>query len=118
MTSEVLDPQDWGWLKEVFVSEFGTDEMPDPRRTEIRVLWGDDGEIAAFYLTEVVKHAGPFWVREQDRGKGLARQMAEEALALAEGQEGYIAATVPAVEHLAESLGLVRVRGSLWCKEA
>lgn len=113
-----LPPERWHELAEVFRGEFGTDEMPDPERTEIRAEFDSEGSVMCFYLLERVVHAGPFYVAPGWRGRGLAREMAQEALRLTEGEEGYIAATRPEVEHLAGDLGLVRITGSLWCKEA
>jgi GNAT superfamily N-acetyltransferase len=117
MTFELLPPSEWGQLKEVFVRDFGTDETPDPETAEVYAL-REGGEVVCFFLLERVLHAGPFWVRERDRGKGLGRKMAEAAMRIAGDREGYIAATVPEAERLAESLGMVRIKGSLWCKEA
>ena len=117
MTIEELEPDEWWRLGVVFVEEFGTQEVPDPKRTKIYV-GVEDGRVVGFFLMERVIHAGPFWVAPNHRGKGVARRLAEEALRLAEGEEGYIAATRPEVEHLAESLGLTKIEGSLWCKEA
>jgi GNAT superfamily N-acetyltransferase len=112
-----LPPSEWGQLKAVFVEEFGTDEMPDPATTEIYAAY-DGGRLICFFPLETVVHAGPFWVRPAYRGTGLAREMAEEALKLTEGREGYITATRPEIEHLAEDLGLTKIKGTLWCKEA
>jgi GNAT superfamily N-acetyltransferase len=111
-----LPPDRWHELSPVFRAEFGTDEMPDPARFEIRVKEGG-GEIVAFYMLErKVVHGGPFWVAPSRRGNGLAREMAEDALTLTEGEKVYISAMTPEAEHLAESLGLTRIKGRLWHK--
>jgi GNAT superfamily N-acetyltransferase len=111
-----LPPEYWQALKPVFVSEFQTDEMPDPETTEVRAVLEPDGRVACFYLNERdITHASAFWVAPDLRGMGLARLMAEDALSRAEG-EGYIAAMTPEAEHLAESLGLTRIAGTLWRK--
>lgn len=111
-----LPPERWGELSSVFREEFGTDEMPDTARFEIRVK-EEGGAIIAFYMLErMVVHGGPFWVAPSRRGRGLARGMAEDALKLTEGEKVFISATTPEVEHLAESLGLTRIKGRLWHK--
>ena len=112
-----LPPSEWWQLRKVFVSEFGTDEMPDPDRFEVYAKL-EEGQIIAFFMLERrVVHGGPFWVAPEHRGNGLAREMAEEAFRLTAGEKGYISATTPEIDHLADSLGLTPIRGRLWHKE-
>jgi GNAT superfamily N-acetyltransferase len=116
LTPRLLSPKEWPRLKEIFASEFGTDEMPDPATTEIYA--GTEGdEVICFFMRERVVHAGPFYVAPEHRGQGLARRMAEQALEMSRGEEVYVSVTTPEAKHLAESLGLTRIAGTLYCKE-
>ena len=104
-------------LRPALLREFGVGCLPDPRTSEVYAALDGRVEPACFFVMERVRHAGPFVVREDLRGRGLARAMAERALSLGGSEEGYISALTPEANHLAESLGLVRVDGTLWCKE-
>ncbi len=117
MNFETLKPSEWHRLAPVFSAEFGARELPDPSLSILRAGLNERGGIACCYLLERVVHAGPFWVSPERRGAGLARLMVGDAVRLTAGAEVYTAATTPAATHLCESLGLVKVKGTLFCKE-
>jgi GNAT superfamily N-acetyltransferase len=111
-----LHPGEWGRLKDVFVSEFGTDAMPDPESTLVFAEFDGDS-LVCFFMLERVTHAGPFYVAPEYRNRGLALAMAWQAERMTAGQELYIAATRKGVEKMCADFGLTRVRGTLWRKE-
>lgn len=110
-----IPPSDWPKLQAMFVRDFGTDELPDAETTEIYAEVDESGIVGLFLLERVVHMT--LLVSPEHRGNGVARRLASEALKLTEGREGYISATRPEIEHLAEDLGLTRVEGALYCKE-
>lgn len=107
---ESIPKERWGELRESF-AEFGETELPDGEIFGIL----KDGEIIGYYLVEIVKHVGPFWVARKYRGNGVGGKLATHAAQTIEGRY-YTAALSSETESMCRKLGMEEIAGKLFTK--
>lgn len=106
-----LPADDWGRLVSVF--EQNKTVTPDPDLARILVA-EEDAKITGFIVIQLVPHLEPIYVAPEQRGTDTWSQLAEAAVAFMPlGSEFYAFAPRPAIEHMAERVGMVKLPWSV-----
>ena len=74
MEFRIIRESEWEKLKPVF--ESNGDPLPDPETATAAIA--HDGNLAGMWMLRTVLHAGPLWVREDLRSKGIWRGLHEQ----------------------------------------
>jgi GNAT superfamily N-acetyltransferase len=109
----IIQQSDWEQLRPVF-DNYG-DRLPDQLQATAAIA--DDGELAGMWMLRTVLHAGPLWVREDLRGKGIWRGLHEQIESLVPHEEGtgyYTFSASDKVEAIHRKLGFKEVHMKLW----
>src|SRR3989304_1462807 len=113
MDYSIIHPSEWQRLKPVFESH--GDSLPDPMQATAAIA--DDGQLAGMWVLRQVLHAGPLWVREDLRGKGIWRGLHEQIENLVPHEAGtgyYTFSGSEKVEAIHRKLGFKEVPMKLW----
>lgn len=73
MTIRPLTPDEWPLLAPIFAAEGGS--LPSPDMARVIGAFDDAGALAGFWTVQVAYHAGPLWIRPDQRGTGLWRRL-------------------------------------------
>jgi len=114
MEVRLIEPGEWEALRPIFEREGGT--MPDPTKSTAVMAFDEKG-LAGFWTLQQVYHAGPLWVREDQRGTGLWRALHERLDSLfapVRGTGYYSFSGEAKVEHIFKKLGYEELPYKLW----
>lgn len=117
MTVRLIEPREWQALAPVFAQEGG--RMPAPETSWAAVAYDEKG-LAGFWTVQLCWHAGPLWIREDHRGRGLWRKLHAvlDAMFRKMPGAGYYSFSAEAkVEKILGDLGYTNLGYRVWAKE-
>src|SRR5208337_1127868 len=101
--------EEWATIESVLV----TRGWMSLNRQVTRILVAEeDGKIGAFFVLDLVPHAGPLWVKPSWRGTKVANELAEQMndfFVESQARGVIIVAESPMVERMCEARGMIRV---------
>ena len=112
-----IQPDEWEKVAQVVASDGG--HMPARNQSTIIVAVDEQG-LAGFWAVQQCWHAGPLWIREDQRGTGLWRKLHKAVDALFERAPGsgyYSFSGMPKVEAIFTKLGYRNLGYKVWAKE-
>lgn len=104
------------WAKIQIALTEGRIDMPLPKAEQgIIIAAEDDDRLIGCVGAERSWNVNPIWIAQDQRGNGLAHQMAEEIKKYnTENLAEFLVTTNPHVERLVYQLGFVPIEGQLW----
>lgn len=99
-----------------FLAQFGETELPGPT-VEIGILT-DEGETIGMVMSEDVKHVGPTYLLPERLGGVEGGLLLRYAIQSAKGKEIHVVAVTPETAKICERLGMTKIEGELWIREA
>lgn len=113
MEFRIISEGEWERLKPVFDAH--GDPLPSQKFSTAAIA--DDGNLAGMWMVRTVLHAGPLWVREDLRGKGIWRglhEQVEHIIPHSPGTGYYTFSESAKVEAIHRKLGFTEVPLKVW----